>query len=114
MEYFLFKLEPYLNKYEAKFIDDKNYYDLLFPDIKQPKTVFRQIDGNFLDEKYNIISKEEVFNIAKTFDRIIIKEATLSMGGHGISFWTPKDRTAFLNRLCLGRLSNLDSLQKKY
>lgn len=91
MEYFLFKLEPYLNKYEAKFIDDKNYYDLLFPDIKQPKTVFRQIDGNFLDEKYNIISKEEALNIAKTFDRIIIKEATLSMGGHGISFWTPKE-----------------------
>ena len=96
LEYFMFKLEPYLNKYEAKYIDDKNFYDLLFPDIKQPKTVLRQVDGVFLDEHYNVISKEKAFNIAKQFDKIIIKEATSSVGGHGISFWKPEDGTEAL------------------
>lgn len=92
MEYFLFKLEPRLNKtFEGKYIDDKNLYDLYYPDIKQPNTIVRQVNGVLMDSNYNVISSKEAYKLAQSAGRIIIKIAQLSMGGHGIEFWEEKD-----------------------
>lgn len=100
MEYYLFKLDPYLNKYEAKFVDDKNYYDLLFPDIRQPKTILRQINGILLDDKYNVVTNNDLLNIVSKYDRIVIKEATFSVGGHGVYFWTSNEgKDKFLKKM---------------
>ena len=82
MEFFLFKMEPALNKiFEGKYIDDKNLYNLYYPDIKQPKTIVRYVDGLYMDKDYHIISPSEAYNLAKEEGRVIIKVAKLSMGG---------------------------------
>ena len=100
MEYFLFKFEPFFNKtFECRMLGDKNYYELLFHDVRQPQTIVRYIKGMFLDEKYNCISKEDVLQKCKVLDRVIIKIATDSMGGHGIFFWNHDDSEEELMKL---------------
>lgn len=72
---------------ESYVMDDKNLYNLYFPDVKQPKTILHKIDGTFLDTEYNIISKEEVINRCIQNGNIIIKPSVATVQGKGIGIW---------------------------
>ena len=72
---------------EARTLSDKNLSDLLLYDIPRPKNVFRFQEGLFLDNEYNIISKEEAYQRAEAEGRVIIKPSALSGAGKGIRFW---------------------------
>ncbi len=71
----------------ASAIDDKNLYDLLFPDIQRPKTIARCVDGMYMDSEYRIISKSDFLYLCTNAQKAIIKVANGSSGGHGVSFW---------------------------
>lgn len=73
-----------------KYFDDKNMYDLYFPNVKQPRTCFRLIDGLLQDADYNIISKEKAVELCKEYGRVIAKPAVNSCCGFGIFFWDSK------------------------
>lgn len=75
------------NALECAAIDDKNLYDLLFNDVKQPNTIARKINGLFLDREYEIISVDEVAKLCMDRECVVIKKATLSDGGNGVKFW---------------------------
>lgn len=77
----------YNNSIDCMAIDDKNMYDLYFPDVNQPNTIARKIKGNYLDAQYNFISIQDIIANIKERKNIIIKKAISSDGGNGIRFW---------------------------
>ena len=72
---------------EAITTSDKNLTDLLFPDVRRPKTIVRFQDGLFMDGEYLIISKEKAFERIQGEGRVIIKPSSASGGGRGLTFW---------------------------
>ncbi|MBO5972608.1 MAG: hypothetical protein J6Q07_06330 [Alistipes sp.] len=73
--------------YAAKTLDDKNFYDLLFYDIHQPKTICRVEDGVLLDGNYQLITRDEAVKLCQAAGYVIIKPSVNSCGGNGIKFW---------------------------
>ena len=84
--YYAFIDEYYSNPQHSAPCDDKNFYDLYFPEAKLPKTLFRKVGQSFLNDKYEIISMEEVLGICRTHDKIILKKSRFSGGGLGVTF----------------------------
>ena len=78
---------------KAGFCDDKALYDVYFHDIKQPRTIIRRCYNKFgksplwLDEHYNLITKEQAIQILASLDKFIVKQASYSSGGKGIRFY---------------------------
>lgn len=66
--------------------NDKNYYSLIFRDIKQPETLVRNIGGMLFDDEYNQISVNKAISIISQFQEIIYKPALESGSGRGIQF----------------------------
>jgi len=82
------KIDQYFNNRKLGYgFNDKNYYSLLFPDIKQPTTVVRKIGGLLFDEDYrqiDIISAESLLAKRK---EVIVKPSQESGSGRNISFY---------------------------
>ena len=78
----------YYNKLrEVRAIDDKNLYDLYFPDVKQPKTIVHIIEGQYLDNNYDQISLEDAIKRCVECGEIVCKPSVLTAGGKDIVFW---------------------------
>jgi len=67
---------------------DKNYLQLLFPDINQPSTVIRCIQGLFYDASYTPVTLQEAIQLIQNHlhDGIVIKPSINSWAGRNISF----------------------------
>ncbi len=63
---------------------DKSYFDMFFPEIKFPRTIVRNISGQYLDHDYNPISKEDALNIVKPMKNYIIKPSIDNGFGRGV------------------------------
>ncbi len=68
-------------------LDDKNLYDLYFPDVKMPATIVRKTNGVLLDADYNIIDVQRALQLCKERGSVISKEARNSAGGFGLRFF---------------------------
>ena len=68
-------------------LDDKNLYDLYFHDVSMPRTVMRKINGFLLDKDYHVISMEQALDLCQAAGAVVCKEARLSQGGHGVTFF---------------------------
>lgn len=66
--------------------NDKNYYSIIFKDIKQPETLVRNIGGLLFDADYKQISAEDAIKIIHKVSEIIYKPALESGSGRGIQF----------------------------
>jgi len=84
--YYAFIDEYFSNPQHSGPCDDKNFYDMYFPEAKLPKTLFRKVGQSFLNDKYEIISMEKVLSICRTHDEIILKKSRFSGGGLGVTF----------------------------
>lgn len=71
----------------AEEIDDKNLYDLFFPDLKRPATIVRKSNGVLLDADYRIIDTQQAIQLCKQQGTVISKEARNSAGGYGLRFF---------------------------
>lgn len=82
-------IDMYFNDYRiCRSYDDKNMYNLYFPDAIQPETVFRSMGrGYLLDDNFLEISQEQAVKRCKGIDGVIIKPAVGTDGGRGIVFW---------------------------
>lgn len=74
----------YSRAMRAKYAEDKNFLHFYFPDVKQPKTLARFVNGMWLDEQYRIITIDEVKRVCADKD-VVIKESRGSSGGHGVN-----------------------------
>lgn len=70
---------------------DKNYMSLLFPEITQPNTIVRRLNGEWMDKNYVFSDQETAIKRICTYPEVIIKPALSNGGGVGILFWNEKD-----------------------
>lgn len=86
---FLAKIDKYYSdKRLARGVDDKNYYDIWFPDIKRPQSVIRKINGYYFDTEYRLLTQEEMIPLCMNHERLIVKPAIGIGGSRGIEFWS--------------------------
>lgn len=85
--YYPFIDEYFTNPQHSNPCDAKNFYNLYFCDVTQPKTIFRKVGDFYLDADYNSISLKEAIAKSKEEGEVILKIALFSGGGFGIMFW---------------------------
>lgn len=82
------EIELKLNRFDFKGAwSDKGYFDFLFPDVKFPETVVRNIKGNFYDHDYNIITKEQAIKLLDEIGTFAIKPSLESGCGRGVQLF---------------------------
>ncbi len=67
--------------------NDKNYYSLLFADVKQPHTLVRKIGGLLFDVEYRLIKIDKAIEILQSVNEVIVKPTQESGSGRGIAFY---------------------------
>ena len=81
------KIDPFYNNWEeAYYLDNKCYYDKLFSNVPQPKTILKRMNDIYYDKDNNIIDKNQAFKIVKNKNNYFLKKATDSEGGHGVFY----------------------------
>ncbi len=81
------KIDPYFNNWnEAKYIDNKCYYEWQFPNIKQPKTIFKRMNNIWYNAKGKIVHKDEVVKELNKCSEFFLKKAIESEGGAGVFY----------------------------
>ena len=80
-------VDSFLTNYHfsVKF-DNKNLYDLYYPDVLKPKCVARKIEGAYLNDRYMPVSIDEVVKRCVTVSNVIIKQTQDTYGGFGVQF----------------------------
>lgn len=87
------KLLPKLNKlnYDVfgmkrtkSYFTDKNYADLFIEDIKFPKTVIKNINGEFYNADFENISENDAKNLLSKYDRLVFKKSIFAGHGKGV------------------------------
>lgn len=93
-------IEGHLNDWEsAHGVDNKNYYQFYFNEIKHPKTAFRRMNGIYHLGDYSVCTIEEAINAAQRFSSLIIKR-TIEIGqGSSIEFWNKNDGEEKLRKI---------------
>lgn len=77
-------IDPFYNDRHAfKFLDNKCYYDLYFPNIPQPKVIAKRINGYWIIDG-KITDLQSVVGKAVESECIFMKAANNSCGGHGV------------------------------
>lgn len=82
------KIDQHFNNRKIGYgFNDKNYYSLIFPDIRQPEVLARNIGGTFVDANYNLISVESILSLISGHNEVICKPSLESGSGRSIQFW---------------------------
>lgn len=84
-------------------VNDKNYYNIWFPDTKQPSTIIRKINNVFYDADYRIITLHTALNICKKYNDFIIKPTIDNGAGQGIIFFSKEKNQDSLESLLNGK-----------
>lgn len=96
------KIDQYFNNRKYGWgVNDKNYYSLYFPDVKQPRTIVRKINNIFYDDGFHIISERKAIDMCKSEDALIIKPSNETGGSRGIQFWHNNEATEILKEKVL-------------
>lgn len=77
----------YNNLLFAKALQDKCLHNILFPDVKRPDTLVKNIAGVFYDDTLNLLTAEDAAARCCNAGRILIKPSVGSGRGHGIRFF---------------------------
>ncbi len=87
------ELLPYINNQPFHYaLEDKNYLDLRFPDVKQAATVCRRIAGEYYDAEMTLIDKEAAAGLVKEYEgSLFIKPALYTAFGNGIKEFIPAE-----------------------
>ena len=82
----------YTDYRKCRVMEDKNWNQLLFDDIRQPHTILRHVknlkscSSVFLDENYRLIDRSQVLRILSSVGDVICKPSIESGGGRNIAF----------------------------
>ena len=92
-------IDPYFNNTkEARFLDNKCYYDFLFAGLAMPKTYLKRMNGIWFDAEGRPAGPEETEALLRGGAPMFIKAATNSYGGKGV-YYIPGDDDAERSRL---------------
>lgn len=70
--------------------NDKNYYQLIFPDVKQPETIVHIIGGLLFDKDYIQINASTAISLISNYSEVILKPSQESGSGRDIHFFDTK------------------------
>lgn len=85
---FYTEIEPQLNnKTYKKVLSDKNLLEYLFNEIKQPRTILKNIGGIFQADN-KIISLKQAIKLCRAADEIVIKPSLDSGGGKNVRVYS--------------------------
>lgn len=76
----------YNNREMAKYFDNKCFYPRIFVNEKQLENVIFRMDNIWLDSNYHPINQDEIMRIIKSYDELVVKQATDTNSGDNISF----------------------------
>ncbi len=79
----VFRLNDY--QYSLAYVD-KGFYDTLFPDVNRPRTIIKNINGFYFDDK-KPITKEEAIARCSDLEDVVIKPTALSSWGVGVELF---------------------------
>ena len=87
-ELYLFHIFTYLVSRQMMFAYiDKNNYEMIFPDVPQPKVIVRNQNGYLSygrTKDYGLVSKDQAVEALSEYDSFIIKPTNDSGGGKGV------------------------------
>ena len=66
---------------------DKNYFNFFHPSVEFPQAIIRNVDGKYLDEKYNLLTSNEAKEILKKYNSVIVKSSLDSFEGRSVSLF---------------------------
>ncbi len=69
---------------------DKAIYDIYFPDVNRPKTIVKNVNGYYYDERYSI-TQAEAINRCKNLLGAVIKPTLEGMWGHDVRVFRSMD-----------------------
>ncbi len=89
------KIVPYFNSLlYAPGFQDKCLHNLLFPDIKRPETLVKNVNGSFYDDQLHLLTREQAIEKLISYpERFIVKPSVGSSQGRGIKFFDGKSLT---------------------
>lgn len=83
-------IDPFYNNSDAaEWLDDKNLYDLLFPDVYQPITIGRKVNGLYFDKNYKTTDIKAIIDHCGPFGEVVVKNSIDSEGGKGVQVIDP-------------------------
>ena len=79
-------IDPYFNNWEAaKLVDNKCYYQMMFPNCTQPYAVLYRMNGIWFNHERQPIQDCEISKIIENeISPLFVKKASESCGGHGV------------------------------
>ena len=92
MDVYYFYVIPALNRHDFKNAYlDKNIYSILFPDVKQPATIVKNIHGHFYNEGKEISIDRAIEIVRDKGGEIMIKPTVETCNGEGVEQITDFD-----------------------
>ncbi len=89
------KIDQYFNDRKLGWgFNDKNYYEMLFPNVTQPVTLVHKTGTLLFDKDYCIIQPDEALRIIKSETEIIVKPTQETGSGRSIQFLKTADDEA--------------------
>ena len=90
--YYRTEILPVLNKYDYSIFgrricsdfSDKNYFEILMPELNFPKAVLRQINRTLYDSTYDMVSMEDAVQKLRQYDWLVLKESNNTDHGKGV------------------------------
>lgn len=116
-DYFYHVFMPKVNDFRLAFAyEDKNMYDRIYNKIlDKPFNLLRNINGNFYNNEYKILSFKEVDDLLKkTEGNFIIKPTIDSCGGNGVIKVKINQGNFYLKEKLIDKLDLLKKYQKNY
>lgn len=83
----------YNNIIFAKALQDKCLHSVLFPDMKRPDTIVKNVAGVFYDDDFGLLTQEQAMLRCLRKGRIIVKPSVGSGGGDNIRFYDSDSMT---------------------
>ena len=74
-------------------LQDKNYLDLIFPDLIRPVTIVRNVYGQFLDRNYRAISVKEATLLCLREEEFVLKPSLDTKGAKNVEFISTEGKT---------------------
>ncbi len=104
--YYRTEILSVLNKYDYSMFgrrictdfSDKNYFEILMPELNFPKAVLRQINGVLYDSAYDIVSMDGVVQKLRQYDWLALKESNNTEHGRGVKKVSSEELIGILTR----------------
>jgi hypothetical protein len=92
------------NKLFIHSLTDKNILSKLFPDIRQPKTILKNINGFYFNDSDELLSNEELYTYLKNNEKLVIKPTIDTGGGKNVKMFNTSSYTNHNGKKDLGDL----------